>query len=139
MAAEAMTNRGQQMAIRARVLDCRPERAAHKEEPDEQADEQEDLPEPSEVDVFIALMAEPEVGDEPELLLDAEPFAGQRADDDDEQASEQEIDAKALAFRFIARNGRRDEQSGGEPRRGDPEDAELRVPRASDGVGEPFG
>ena len=30
-------------------------------QPEEQADQQEDLPEPAEVDVFVALVAEPEV------------------------------------------------------------------------------
>jgi hypothetical protein len=34
---------------------------AHQPQPEEQPDEQEDLPEPAEVDVLVALVAEPEV------------------------------------------------------------------------------
>ena len=83
-----------------------------------------------EVDVLIALVAEPEVRRVAELLLDAEPLARHRADDDDQQADEQEVDAQPLELRLVARDGRGHEQPGGQPGGGDPEDAELRVPGA---------
>ncbi|KAK0348959.1 hypothetical protein LTR94_035080, partial [Friedmanniomyces endolithicus] len=38
-----------------------PERATHEEEPQQQADEEVYLPEPAKIDIFPALMPEPEV------------------------------------------------------------------------------
>ena len=43
------------------ALDRRPQRATHQRQPDAESREQEDLPEAAEVDVFPALVAEPEV------------------------------------------------------------------------------
>ena len=65
--------------------------------------------------------------------------AGQRADHDDQQADEQEVHARALELRLVAGDGRGDEQARGQPGGGDPEDAELRVPGAGHGVGQPLG
>jgi hypothetical protein len=43
------------------LADRGPERASHEREPDAEPGEQEDLPEAAEVDVFPALVSEPEV------------------------------------------------------------------------------
>ncbi len=115
-----------------------PERARHQKQPDKQTDEQEPLPEPAEIDVFETLMAEPMVHRETEFLLDAENLSGHRAADDDQQADEKKIHAEPLELRLVSRHGGRDEQTGGKPRGCDPENSKLRVPGASDGIGEPF-
>jgi hypothetical protein len=59
---------------------------ADERQPHAEADEQEDLPEPAEVDVFPALVTEPEVLGEAELLHHRQPLSGEGADDDDQQA-----------------------------------------------------
>ena len=72
-------------------------RAPHQQQPEEQADEQQDLPDAAEVDVLVALW--PNQNQQvAELLLDAQPLAGQRADDDDEQRAEQHVDAERWHF-----------------------------------------
>lgn len=54
----------------------RPDGADDQEEPDQQADEEKDLPATAEVHVFVALMAPEEGVGVRELVLDAHPFAG---------------------------------------------------------------
>ena len=66
---ELRKNSASRWRLSTRPADRRPQRAAHQSEPDEQSDEQEDLPESAEIDVLVALMAEPEVRHEAELLL----------------------------------------------------------------------
>ena len=60
----------------------RPQRAEHQPAPDQQADEEADLPEPAELDVGQALIAEPEPA-AVDIAHDAEPVADQRAGDDE--------------------------------------------------------
>ena len=99
------------LASRRRPRERRPQRAADQRQPQQQADEQEPLPEAADVGVFPALVAEPEVVVEAELLHHRQPLAGERADDDDEQADEQEVDAEALEFRLVPRDRRPDVQA----------------------------
>ena len=54
--------------------------------------EQEELPEPAEIHVLIALVAEPEIAGKTQLLLYTQPLPKQRPDHDDQQAHEQEVD-----------------------------------------------
>ena len=70
-----------------------PHRPDHQQQPQEQADRQEELPEPPQVHVLVALVAKPEVRHVAQPLLDGEPLARHRPDNDDQQASEQEVDA----------------------------------------------
>jgi hypothetical protein len=51
----------QQMAIFSRALERGPQRARHQEEPEEEPNCQEQLPETTDVGVFIPLMTKPEV------------------------------------------------------------------------------
>ena len=97
----------------------------------------QNLPQPAEVDVFVTLAAEPEP-QVAKLLLDAEPFAGQRTAHHKHQRAEQHIDAQALVLRFMPADCRADVQAGRQPRGGDPEDGDLQVPGARDGVGQVF-
>src|SRR5579884_2255859 len=113
-----------------------PQTARHKGQPDEQAGQQEQLPEAAQIDVFITLMAEPEPGVTVQFLLHAQPLAGQGTNDDDQEGGEEDVDEEALPLRFTSADGRSDEQAGGQPGGGDPEDAQLRVPGAHDGVGQ---
>ena len=59
-----------------------------------------------------------------------------RASDDDEQRAEQHVHAEALDTSARAADQRTDEEARGQPRGGDPEDAELHVPGARDAVGQ---
>jgi hypothetical protein len=68
-----------------------------------------------------------------EFVLDAHPFAGERARHHQQQSPEQNVDAERLELGFLAADQRSDEQTCSEPGGGDPEDADLYVPRASDG------
>ena len=70
--------------VSSRALQRGPQRAADQHQPQQQADEQEDLPEAADVGVLPALVAEPEVVREAELLHHREPLPGERADDDDD-------------------------------------------------------
>ena len=125
----------QERTLLARLAQRRQNRAHHQRQPEEQPDEQRDLPEPAEVDVLVAAVAEVEPrGAGAEHLLHAQPLAGHRADDDEQERAEQDVDAEALPLRLVAAHRRADEQAGGQPGRGDPEDAELHVPRAGDDV-----
>ena len=119
--------------------DRRPQRAADQGQPQQQADEQEDLPEAADVDVFPALVAEPEVVLQAQLLHHREPLAGERADHDDQQAGEQEVHAQALELRLMPGDRRRDVQAGAQPRGGDPQHRELRVPGARQRIGQDVG
>src|SRR3546814_18106330 len=87
------------------VAHRRPQRAADQEQPQHQADEQVDLPEAADVGVFPALVAEPEVVGQAELLYYRHPLAGERTDHDDDQADEQEVHAELLALNSDDRRG----------------------------------
>ena len=121
------------------ALERRPQGAAHQQQPQQQADEQEGLPETADVDVFPALVAEPEVVLQVHLLHHREPLADERADHDDQQADEQEVDAGALVLGFMPGHRRADVQAGGQPRGGDPQHRQLRVPAAGQRVGQDLG
>ncbi len=117
----------------------RQQHADHQEQPQQQADHQSDLPDSAQVDVLVPLMSEVERHRVGQLVLNAQPFAGQRADDDQQQRPEQHVDAESLAFRFVIADQWADEQPGRQPRRGDPEQPHLNVPGASDAVRQPVG
>src|SRR5690606_37132705 len=130
----------EQRSLDVRPHERGPERADHQEEPEEESDEQRDLPGPSEVDVLVAAVPEPEPGGAvTEVLEDAEPLSDERADDDDEERSEEHVDAEALPFRLATADRRSDVESGREPGRRNPKNSELHVPGPRDGVGEDRG
>ena len=131
--------RDDRLGIRRRPAQDRPQRAADQRQPQQQADEQEPLPEAAHVGVFPALVAEPEVVLQPELLHHRQPLAGERADHDDQQADEQEVDAEPLELRLMAGQRRCDVQAGAEPRDRDPQHRQLRVPGARERVGQHVG
>src|SRR4051812_28284767 len=93
------------------------ESAIHEEEPEDESDEEQDLPYSAEVNVFVSLRAEPEP-QVAELLLNAEPLAGKRSDYDRDERDKQCVHARALKFGLLAAYGRSDEESSGKPRGG---------------------
>src|SRR5262249_46848291 len=108
--------------------------------PQQQPNEQIDLPEAAEIEILIPLIAEPEVertGAHPPV--DGEPLAGKGTDHDHEQADEQEVDSEPLELRLTSTEQRRHVDSGGEPGGGDTENGQLRVPGPRDRVREVFG
>ena len=124
----------------ALLLKHGPQRSHDQCNPQEQSDQQVDLPEPAKVDIFIALMTEPEIGRQiVEETVDCRPLPGKRADHDDQQADEQEIDPEPLKFGIAADKHWRDIESGGEPSGGNPQDRQLRVPSARNRIGQIFG
>ena len=139
MAAGGHDEEPQQLALLAGVLQRRANRAHHQEEPDQQSDEQQNLPGASQIDVFVALMAPEKRVGIAQLVHDAEPLSGHGTDDNQQQRAEQHIDAEALEFRLVPADQRADEEAGGQPRRGDPEDAQLHMPGARHAIGQPFG
>ena len=104
--------------------------APEHEDPDEQADRQQHLPEPGEVEVLEALQAEPVRRGVLEHAVDAEVGADQRAEDHDGERAEQREGELALMLGLAAGDHRRQEDAGGDERRRDPEQRELDVPGA---------
>ncbi len=104
----------QQRMVLVAPLQGRLQAAPHQPQPEGQADEEQDLPQAAKVDVLVALRSEPEP-EIAELLLDAQPFAGERADDHSHDCDKQKVDAKALALRFSAANSGNDVEAGREP------------------------
>ncbi len=117
----------------------RPQRAADQEHPQHQADEQEDLPEAAEIGVFPALVPEPEVVLQPHLVHHRKPLAGERTDHDQQQADPQEIHPEPLELGLVTGNHRRDVQTGGQPRGGDPQHRQFGMPGARERVGQVVG
>ena len=79
---------------------------------------------------------EPEL---PQFVVNAKGLACQAAGDDHHQRPEECVDAGPLVFRFLATDPRRQEKAAAHPGRRDPEDGELEVPGARQGVGQPAG
>src|SRR5689334_8099494 len=94
----------------------RPECATDQDQPQHEADEQGNLPEPAEIHIFPTLVTEPEIVREPELLHDCKPLPGERANDDDQQTHPQSVDAKTLKPGLVTRYRRPDVKTRSKPR-----------------------
>ena len=93
------------------------------------------MPEPSQIDVFISLTTKPEPH-VAKALLDAQPFAGERPADHENQCTEEYVDAKPLVLRLVTADGGSNVKSSSKPRRRDPEYSDLEMPRSRDGIGQ---
>ena len=103
--------------------------APQQAEPEDEADGEQDLPGAADLEIFPALVAEPE----PRLaqpLQDAGPFAEQAADRDDDDGGEQQMDGAALPGRLAAAQHAGDEQRTADIGGRDPQDGELQMPGA---------
>ena len=110
--------------------------APEHEDPHEQADRQQHLPEPGEVEVLEALQPEPVRGRVLQHAVDAEVGADQRPEHDDGQRAEQREGELALVPGLAPGDHRRQEDPGGDERGRHPEQRELDVPGAHQVVGE---
>jgi len=115
----------------------RPDGAQHQPEPEEEAHEESRLPDAPEVEILVALMPQVERDRVAQLVVDAEVLARKRSPDHEHQCHEQQVDAQPLPRGVLAADERRDEEPRRQPRCGDPEEAELEMPRARHAVGEP--
>ena len=111
------------------------ERRHHQDKPQNEADEQQNLPESSQVNIFIPLAAEPE----PQIakaLLDAQPFSRERTANHENQRAKEYINTEPLELGLVAADRWSDIKSCCQPRSRNPEDGQLQMPGASDGVGQ---
>ena len=92
------------------------QRAPEHEQPDEQADDEQDLPEAGEVEVLEALQAEPVGCDVLEHAVEREERADQRSEDDDGEGAEEGERELALVLRLPPGDHRREEDPGGDER-----------------------
>eukprot|EP01022_Parablepharisma_sp_SALTPOND_P004174 TRINITY_DN1187_c0_g2_i1.p1 TRINITY_DN1187_c0_g2~~TRINITY_DN1187_c0_g2_i1.p1 ORF type:complete len:839 (+),score=292.08 TRINITY_DN1187_c0_g2_i1:14101-16617(+) len=113
-----------------------PERASQQEQPEQQADEEQDLPDTSHAGVFQALVADPEAEVGAGVFETTVPARGGGTHHDGNQGPEQHIHTELLEARLAARQQGRDIQSRGQPGRGDPEDAHLRVDGTAHHIGQ---
>ena len=109
------------------------------EHPDEQADRQQHLPEPGEVEVLEPLEPEPVRRRVVEHAVDPEVRPDQRAEHDDGEGSQQRVGERALALGLAPGDHRREEDARRDERGRDPEDRELDVPGAHQVVREDRG
>ena len=100
--------------------------------PEQKPDDEEDLPQPAQVQVFPSLMAEPEPEAIAEPAFYAGIFAGQTAEHDDGDGDQEHHRQRALPTRLSASDQRHDKNAGGKKRRGNPKDRELDMPGAHD-------
>jgi len=98
-----------QLARAIAALNRRPQTAQHQHEPQHEPDEEGDLPGAAEVEILVALMTKPEAGAEAEVALHGQPLAGQRAEHDDDQRTEQHVHAQALILGLASADGWRQE------------------------------
>src|ERR1039457_2400700 len=113
-------------------------RPKHQKQPEEEANCQQVLPEPPEVQVLGTLVPEPEP-ELPQFVVNAEGLACQAADDDHHQRPEECVDAGPLVSGLLATDPRRQEKAAAHPGRRDPEDGGLEVPGTCQGLGQPAG
>ena len=112
------------------------EGAEHEDDPEEQTDREQQLPEASEVEILRALVAEPE----PEIaepIVDAEALADEATADDDGKRAEQRERAETLHRWFLTADEWCEEETTRDPRGGDPENGELEMPGAKQVVRQP--
>ena len=98
-----------------------------------------DLPDSAQIDVLVTLMAEIERDRVGQLVVNAQPFAGQRTDHDHaSSAPNSMLTPKRCPFGSWSLTSGPMNKPGGEPRRGDPEHAELHVPGPRHAVRQPL-
>ncbi|MNK94275.1 hypothetical protein D3C87_1144720 [compost metagenome] len=133
--------RGQQrqQVLVAGLTQGREHRAQHQHQPEHDPGELGDLPQTTQINIFVTLMPEPEAPLRRHQLGDGEEVAGIRTNDHQRQRPEQYIHAELLPFRiFAAIDERRQKQPCREEASGDPEHRTLQMPGSGQRVGEPL-
>ena len=128
----------QQVVVAALFAQRRHHAAQHQHQPEEQAAEQRDLPHPAGIEIFIALMPQPEAQLGRHLLRDGQVVADERSGHHQQQGPEQDVHPQLLILGVAAMNDRRQEQAGGQEGGGDPQHRALHMPGAGQGIGEPL-
>ena len=129
---------GQQVLVSTRGAQRRHHAAQHQHQPERNTGELADLPEATQVDVFITLVTQHEAPLGGHDLGNGQVVADERAHDHDHQRPEQNIDTDLLQLRVFATvDDGRQEQPRSQEARGNPEQRTLQVPCAQQGVGEP--
>ena len=101
--------------------------------PEEESDDEKDLPQAPEVEILEALIAEPTADG---ASLHSGEFSEKTADNHDDERTEQGIGKRFLAARLVPRDHRDQKNARGKVGGGDPEDGELKVPGADNVIGE---
>ena len=115
-----------------------PEAAGDDHEPEHEPHGERELPEPSEVQVFPALRADPPGGGgRLDDVAVAQRLAGERADDHDHQRDEQDAGELALMRRLRPSDHRGEKDPDRQIRGRDEEQRELQVPGPGQVIGEP--
>src|SRR5690606_21903350 len=94
-----------------------------------QPDDEQELPQPSDLQILPALVADPEPRRREELG-DAAPLAEQAAEDHDREGAEQQVDPAGLVARLLDADDAAEKEGRRDIGRGDPEDRRLQVPGA---------
>ena len=106
------------------------------DQPEQHPDDQQDHPEPAQVEVLPPLRPKNGRMAARQIAVDAQVFAGQAAEDDHRQGRQQDGDSHRLAPRLAPGDQRGQEDPGRQVRRGHEEDGHLEVPGAGQVVGE---
>ena len=113
--------------------------ANHQEQPQQQADHQQQLPETAQVQELITLVAEPEVHGRRHIVAQGKEVAAVRTQYHDKQCDIQEVHACTLEFRiFTAVDNRSQEQTRSQEACGNPENCGLNVPSTCQGIRQPI-
>ena len=112
----------------------------HQEQPQQQADHQQQLPEATQIQVFVTLVTEPEVQLRRNDVGQSKEVTCIRTADYDEQGDVQEVHTGTLEFRiFTAVHNRSQEQTCCQEAGCNPENSGLDVPSTGQCVWEPVG
>src|SRR5215469_7166570 len=110
--------------------------APHEPKPENQSAEQQDLPNPAQIYILIALRTEPKP-QVAKFVLNAHPLAGKRSNDNKDERPKKNIHAQPLAIRLDAAHSRSNVKTSCEPRGSNPEKSNLKMPSACHAVGQP--
>src|SRR5262249_55403956 len=108
----------------------------HKPKPENQSAEQQDLPNPAQIYIFIALGTEPKP-QVAKFVLNAHPLADKRSNYNKDERTKENIHAQPLARRLDAAHSRNDVKTRCEPRGSNPEQTNLKMPSACHAVRQP--
>ena len=127
-----------QQVFVAAVFEGRHGATQHQEQPQQEAHSQQQLPEAAQIQVFVTLMAEPEVRAAGQFVqYDGGEVTHIRAGHHDEQGNIQQVYTQCLEFWvFAAVDDGGNEQTAGQEASGNPEQCRLQVPSTRQRVGQ---
>src|SRR5215510_7693344 len=108
-----------------------PDGPKQQEKPDHQAQGEQCLPGPSQLEILPALMTEPE----PEISqqpIDSERLAKEASANNENKSGKEEVHTEYLSLRVAAADSRCQQKSAADIGRRNPEDSQLHVPRSQE-------